>query len=44
VVPEKPIEIKTKLTAGELVGILTSITSVSALVYSIILNTKSTAN
>ena len=36
IVPEKPLEIKNRLTAGELVGILTSITSVSALVYSIL--------
>ncbi|HRZ98239.1 MAG TPA: SLBB domain-containing protein [Paludibacter sp.] len=42
VVPEKPLEIKARLTAGELVGILTSITSVSALVYSIIVNTNNT--
>jgi len=40
IIPEKPLEIKARLTAGELVGILTSITSVSALVYSIIVNTK----
>lgn len=40
IVPEKPLEIKNRLTPGELVGILTSITSVSALVYSIILNSK----
>jgi protein involved in polysaccharide export with SLBB domain len=40
IVPEKPLEIKNRLTAGETVSILTSITSVTALVYSIILNSK----
>ncbi|MDO9154337.1 MAG: SLBB domain-containing protein [Paludibacter sp.] len=42
IVPETPLEIKSKLSAGELVGILTSITSVSALVYSIIIINTST--
>jgi len=37
IVPEKPVEIKSRLTPGETVGILTSITSVAALVYSIII-------
>ena len=36
IVPEKPIDIKNKLSTAETVGILTSITSVAALVYSII--------
>ena len=36
VVPEKPIEIKNKLTTAETVAILTSITSVAALVYTIL--------
>ncbi len=40
IVPEKPLEIKSRLTPGETVSILTSITSVSALVYSIIVNSK----
>jgi len=37
VVPENPIEIKNKLTTAETVAILTSITSVVALVYSILI-------
>jgi protein involved in polysaccharide export with SLBB domain len=36
VVPEKPVEIKNRLTTAESVGILTSITSVVALLYSIL--------
>lgn len=36
IVPEKPIEIKNKLSTGELIGILTSITSTTAIIYSII--------
>jgi len=36
VVPEKPIEIKNKLTPGETVAILTSVTSVVALVFAIL--------
>ena len=36
VVAEKPIEIKNKLTPGETVAILTSVTSVVALIYSIL--------
>lgn len=36
IVPEKPLEIKNRLSAGETVSILTSITSVTALVYSIL--------
>lgn len=36
IIPEKPLEIKNRLTPGETVSILTSITSVTALVYSIL--------
>lgn len=36
IVPEKPLEIKNRLSPGEMVSILTSITSVTALVYSIL--------
>jgi len=36
IVPEMPVEIKNKMTTGETVSILTSITSVVALVYSIL--------
>lgn len=36
IVPEKPTEIKNPLTAGEMVGILTSLTSAMALIYSAI--------
>ncbi len=36
IVPEKPTEIKNPLTAGEMVGILTSITSAMVLIYSVV--------
>lgn len=36
IIPEKPLEIKNRLSAGEMVSILTSVTSVTALVYSIL--------
>lgn len=36
IVPEKPTEIKNPLTAGETVGILTSITSAMVLIYSVV--------
>ena len=36
IIPEKPIEIKNKLTIGETVGILSSTTSVLVLVYTLL--------
>jgi len=36
IVPEKPTEIKNPLSAGEMVGILTSITSAMVLIYSVV--------
>jgi protein involved in polysaccharide export with SLBB domain len=36
IVPEKPTEIKNPLTAGEMVGILTSVTSAMVLIYSVV--------
>jgi hypothetical protein len=36
IVPEKPTEIKTPLTAGEVVGILSSLTSAMVLIYSVV--------
>lgn len=36
IVPEKPTEIKTPLTAGEMVGILSSLTSAMVLIYSVV--------
>jgi len=36
IVPEKPTEVKNPLTAGETVGILTSITSAMVLIYSVV--------
>jgi hypothetical protein len=39
VVPEKPIEVKMKLSTAENVAILTSITSMVALIYSILKST-----
>jgi protein involved in polysaccharide export with SLBB domain len=36
IVPEKPIETKNPLTAGETVGILTSVTSAMVLIYSVV--------
>ena len=36
VVPEKPIEVKLKMSTGETIGVLTSVTSMIALIYSII--------
>jgi protein involved in polysaccharide export with SLBB domain len=36
VVPEKPVEIKTRMSTAETVGILTSVTSMAALIYSVL--------
>jgi len=35
VVPEKPTEIQNKMSTGEVIGILTSVSSVMALIYSV---------
>ena len=38
IVPEKPLELKSKLTIGETVGLLTSTTSMMVLIYTLIAN------
>lgn len=43
-VPQKQLEIKSRMTTGETISVLSSVTSMAAIVYSIIQNTQSNSN